>query len=483
MKQKIVILLAAAFMLFQIPVLGAEIPEAAEGFYVGDFAGQIREEEAVQMREIGALLDSDTGAQIVLVTVDTTGEVPIDEYAYEMFEKWQIGDRSRNNGLLILMALDDEDYYTLQGEGIDTILTAEKIQSILDTHMEPDFDAGQYSLAAYKTYYAFASEFEVLGLDRFPDPYESLYVYDETGILTPETIQEIRTENHRVGKGGGSNFYVIALNSLNGENISDVIHRYFNEWELTAMDVMFLLSHQDEDYWILQGSEISQVLTEDMLNRLLEGFEPYFVSGDYNQGISSLSADLFAATKNVKSSGNTVEEKSTTRTEDTAKQDTAKQPAAKRPAGNYGWIIVGAIGGGLFFLGTRSNRRRRNPRPTYEDPMYDNHRRHAPPPPHPHHRPPRRYRMGRPTPPPPPRRQPPPEPRQQSSSFGSSASKASSSGGTGRKASTDKNASTFGTSGTRSGTSGGAGRKSSSGSSRSGGGGTASRSGGAGRKK
>jgi len=132
----------------------AAIPEPTADFFVNDYADIIIRADASTMNEMGWRLEQQNGAQIVLVTVTATGGVPLEDYAYELFTAWGIGDAVKNNGVLILMSVNDDDYWVMPGEGIENTLTAHRISNILDTYMEPDFDIQDYSAAAVKTYRA-----------------------------------------------------------------------------------------------------------------------------------------------------------------------------------------------------------------------------------------------------------------------------------------------------------------------------------------
>ncbi|MBE3596619.1 MAG: TPM domain-containing protein [Hydrogenibacillus sp.] len=55
------------------------------------------------MTRVARALDRAAGAQLVVVTVDRLGGVPIEEYALKLFRAWGIGRRDRNNGVLLLV--------------------------------------------------------------------------------------------------------------------------------------------------------------------------------------------------------------------------------------------------------------------------------------------------------------------------------------------------------------------------------------------
>lgn len=55
-------------------------------------------------------LYSQTGAQIVVVTVQNLGGQSLEEYSTELFRKFGIGDKNKNNGVLLLLALEERQF-------------------------------------------------------------------------------------------------------------------------------------------------------------------------------------------------------------------------------------------------------------------------------------------------------------------------------------------------------------------------------------
>lgn len=97
------------------------------------------------------------GAQIAVVTLNTVGSGPIEEYAQRRFEKLEISRSKENNGVLLLVAIEDKDYYIVAGSGLSSVFTTETLSSIVRNHLEPDFGKGEYE-AAVKSAFAKLNE-------------------------------------------------------------------------------------------------------------------------------------------------------------------------------------------------------------------------------------------------------------------------------------------------------------------------------------
>ncbi|HHV95704.1 MAG TPA: hypothetical protein GXX37_04400 [Clostridiaceae bacterium] len=154
--EKIIMFSLLLLMLSPLVAYGkVKFPEPTSKFYVNDYAGVIDEEVEDLIVVNGRALDAKTGAQIVLVTVNFTDGIPIYDYAADLFNEWKLGSAEKNNGLLILMSIGDEDYWAVQGAGLETTLTDGEISQMLYDYLEPDFAAENYSEGAAKIYEAF----------------------------------------------------------------------------------------------------------------------------------------------------------------------------------------------------------------------------------------------------------------------------------------------------------------------------------------
>lgn len=110
-----------------------------------------------------------TGAEIVVKIINSTGSVDIGEYAQEEFSNFGgIGSKEKNNGILIVMALKNKykglpngDYYMAWGAGF-TEKQGEKLDEILNTNMEKNFAAKEYDAAVRQTFDSLVAYFETL---------------------------------------------------------------------------------------------------------------------------------------------------------------------------------------------------------------------------------------------------------------------------------------------------------------------------------
>jgi hypothetical protein len=130
------------------------IIEPNRDFYYYDEVGVLSEELKGEIYFTNERLYRDCGAQIVVVVLPTTGAENIEDYSIRLFNSWGIGDSQRNNGFLLLLAIDDENYYACPGTGLREALPSEEISRMLFDNLEGDFAAQQYDSGIRKMYEA-----------------------------------------------------------------------------------------------------------------------------------------------------------------------------------------------------------------------------------------------------------------------------------------------------------------------------------------
>ena len=91
-------------------------------------------------------VDQQAHAQIAVVTVHTTGDDTIDDFAVRLEEKWKVGQKGTDRGLLFLIATDDHHYRFEVGYGLEGILPDGKVGSI-GREMVPYLREGNYDAA------------------------------------------------------------------------------------------------------------------------------------------------------------------------------------------------------------------------------------------------------------------------------------------------------------------------------------------------
>ncbi|MDT8899655.1 TPM domain-containing protein [Anaeroselena agilis] len=136
-----------------------QIPPAptGNGLYVQDNAGVLAAATKHKINRLGAAIAEKTTAQLVVVTVNTLDGQPIEEYSRELLRRWGIGDKTANNGMLVLISVQERKARIEVGYGLEGALPDAKAGAVLDDAMMPYFRQGDYDRGVLTGYSALAS--------------------------------------------------------------------------------------------------------------------------------------------------------------------------------------------------------------------------------------------------------------------------------------------------------------------------------------
>ena len=150
-KTGAVLLTVLVLVLMAVPAFAVALPDAPTG-YVYDGANVLSSSTESYIERTGSALAEACGAEVVVATVDFTDGEDIADYAYDLFNKWGIGDKKANNGLLILLSVGAEDYYAEPGVGLTDVFTGGVLDAMLYDYLEDDFAAKEYDSGVKKVY-------------------------------------------------------------------------------------------------------------------------------------------------------------------------------------------------------------------------------------------------------------------------------------------------------------------------------------------
>ena len=160
MKKRVLsaLLLAAVFVLSLTAFADTKIVEPGEDLYYLDQAGVLSEETKALIYFNNVNLEEACDAQVVVVVMKSLGGADTGDYAYRLTNNWELNGRNATNRILVLMSIDDDDYYVVQGKAMERFLTPARISEINDEYLEPDFADRDYDAGAAKVFRAFAEE-------------------------------------------------------------------------------------------------------------------------------------------------------------------------------------------------------------------------------------------------------------------------------------------------------------------------------------
>ncbi len=114
--------------------LGAIAPAHAEQWqklnvqgFINDFAGVLNPATTQSLTRLCTEVDQKAKAQIAVVTIRSLEGDPAEDFANHLFQKWGIGYKGTDRGVMILLAVSDHKYWTEVGYGLEPILPDGKV--------------------------------------------------------------------------------------------------------------------------------------------------------------------------------------------------------------------------------------------------------------------------------------------------------------------------------------------------------------------
>lgn len=111
---------------------------------VNDYAGILTDEQKRQLESRCKDLRTKSGAQLAVVVVKSLNGGQIDDFANKLFAHWGIGEKGKNNGLLLIVAMEDRKARVEVGYGLGPILPDALAGRVLNQNLFPAFKQKQY---------------------------------------------------------------------------------------------------------------------------------------------------------------------------------------------------------------------------------------------------------------------------------------------------------------------------------------------------
>lgn len=142
-----VALWTALLLLLALPSLapGAAPKLPSPAGPVTDLAGILDGGTQQQLLRLIREVQERTTAEIAILTVPSTEPLTVEEYSVAIFDRWKIGKRGQDNGLLFLVAVRDRRMRITTGYGLEGILPDGKVGEIRDREVLPHFRSGRYA--------------------------------------------------------------------------------------------------------------------------------------------------------------------------------------------------------------------------------------------------------------------------------------------------------------------------------------------------
>jgi uncharacterized protein len=133
-------------MLFVCTCLHAQevLPRPNPPRLVTDQAGVLSASELQSLEQKLVALDDSSSNQIAVVLIKTLNDRPVEEYATKLFREWGIGNKKTNNGVLLLVAVDDRKIRIETGYGLEGAIPDITADEIIRNVIRPEFKQQNY---------------------------------------------------------------------------------------------------------------------------------------------------------------------------------------------------------------------------------------------------------------------------------------------------------------------------------------------------
>jgi len=118
--------------------------------YVEDYANVINASDERSLNGVLQELEQKTGAQYIILTVLSTGGLPIEQFAIELAEKWKLGRKGKDNGMLFVLAKNDRRWRFEVGYGLEGFVTDQYCSRTGRDVLVPYLKKGDYSRGIYE---------------------------------------------------------------------------------------------------------------------------------------------------------------------------------------------------------------------------------------------------------------------------------------------------------------------------------------------
>jgi uncharacterized protein len=139
--RQVVLLYIAALLLTVFPAF-ADLQLPALTGRVVDLANVLSPAQEAALTEQLAAHEQRTSNQVVVATVPSLQGYDIERFAVELFRAWGLGQKDRNNGVLLLVAPNERAVRIEVGYGLEGTLTDALSADIIQNRILPRFRAG-----------------------------------------------------------------------------------------------------------------------------------------------------------------------------------------------------------------------------------------------------------------------------------------------------------------------------------------------------
>jgi len=136
--------LLAALLLFAAPWAVADVPIPELKARVTDLTGTLSADQRAALEQKLAALEARKGSQVAVLVVESTRPETVEQYAVRVFERWKLGRKGVDDGVLLLVSKNDRQLRIEVGYGLEGVIPDAIAKRVIDEDIIPPFKQGNF---------------------------------------------------------------------------------------------------------------------------------------------------------------------------------------------------------------------------------------------------------------------------------------------------------------------------------------------------
>jgi uncharacterized protein len=157
-------------LLLAVALSAVDISSLEPQGYVSDFAGVVDAAAKQDLEQYCHRVEDATGAQMAFVTLTTLEGEPVEDFANDLFRRWGIGKKGKDEGVLLLLVIADRRSRLEVGRGLEPVITDGTAGALL-RDMRPALQQNQYGAALGTAAHALGERIAASKGVRIPEQY------------------------------------------------------------------------------------------------------------------------------------------------------------------------------------------------------------------------------------------------------------------------------------------------------------------------
>lgn len=138
------IILFCSLIVCSLGTWAQQLPEKPSTL-VTDYTNTLSDADRQSLEQRLEAFDDSTSTQIAILIMKSVGQYDINDYAQKVGRQWGIGQKGKNNGILILVAMGDRKMSIQTGYGVEALVPDATTHEIIENDMKPHFRNNDYA--------------------------------------------------------------------------------------------------------------------------------------------------------------------------------------------------------------------------------------------------------------------------------------------------------------------------------------------------